>query len=45
VFEYRNQNEYGDTKGFKSWYILQHYDAYGEKHKPLNTVVEFDVDF
>ena len=28
--------------GFKSWFILQHYDEYNEKYKPFKTVVKID---
>lgn len=36
---------YGVMQGFRSWYILQHYEAYDGRYKPLNTIVEFDVNF
>ena len=28
--------------GFRSWYILQHYDKYKDKYKPFKTIVEID---
>jgi RHS repeat-associated protein len=31
--------------GFKSWYILQHYDKFEGQYKPFKTVIEFDVPF
>lgn len=39
-------NTYGNLYGFKSWYILQHYNSsgFGGSHKPFITYVEFDVN-
>lgn len=33
----------GSLAGFRSWYILQHYDAYNKAFKPFLTLMEFDV--
>ncbi len=29
--------------GFKSWYVLQHYDGYNKSYRPFLTLMEFDV--
>ncbi len=34
--------DYGFLFGFRSWYILQHYDEYGGKNKPFITYMEFE---
>lgn len=31
--------------GLRSWYILQHYSALNGRHKPFQTIVEFDESF
>ncbi|MEK4063934.1 MULTISPECIES: DUF3289 family protein [unclassified Paenibacillus] len=31
--------------GLRSWYILQHYSALNGRHKPFQTIVEFDEKF
>ena len=31
-------------KGFRAWYILQHYDKYKSKYKPFVTYIEFTQD-
>ena len=34
--------EFGFLPGFRSWYVLQHYDGYEEKYRPFKTVVTID---
>ncbi len=34
--------EYVIIPGFRSWFILQHYDKYKGKYKPFKTIVEID---
>lgn len=45
----KDVEEYGGFpivgKGFKAWYILQHYDEYHGRYKPFRTVVTVDYDF
>ncbi len=36
---------FGMVPGIRSWYILQHYDAFGASYKPFVTKVSFDVSF
>ncbi|MGH4120272.1 DUF3289 family protein [Clostridium sp.] len=36
---------YVDLAGFRSWFVLQHYDQYIGKYKPFATVMEIDVPF
>ena len=38
-------SKYGFLRGFTSWYILQHYDAFNKQFKPFLTVIEFDAPF
>ena len=35
-------SEFGALAGFRSWFILQHYDKYDGKYKPFKTVVTID---
>lgn len=37
--------EFGALAGFKSWYVLQHYDEYNHKYKPFKTKVTIDYAF
>lgn len=37
--------EFGQYAGFRSWYILQHYDKYNGKYKPFRTIVTVDYPF
>ena len=37
--------KHGHRFGFNEWFMLQHYDGYGEKYKPFITVMQFDVEF
>jgi RHS repeat-associated protein len=37
--------KHGHRFGFSEWFMLQHYDGYGEKYKPFITVMQFDVEF
>ena len=34
--------QFGLIQGFRSWYILQHWDAYNFKYKPYITYIEFE---
>ena len=34
--------DYAAISGFRSWFILQHYDKYEGKYKPFKTVVEIE---
>ncbi|HBL83821.1 MAG: hypothetical protein A2Y17_08225 [Clostridiales bacterium GWF2_38_85] len=34
---------FGFFSGFRSWYILQHYNLYNGDYKPFCTIIEFDV--
>ena len=34
--------KFGAIRGFRSWYILQHYSKYNGKYKPFKTVVTID---
>ena len=36
---------FGVLAGFRSWYILQHYDKYNKKYKPYISYMEFDRTF
>lgn len=36
---------YVNLAGFRSWFILQHFDEYNGKYKPFVTVMEIDVPF
>lgn len=36
---------FGAIPGFKSWYILQHYDKYEGRYRPFNVVVTLDYEF
>ena len=36
---------HGSLTGFRSWYILQHYDRYKGKYKPFKVYVELEYDF
>ncbi|XRG77295.1 DUF3289 family protein [Rossellomorea sp. GAMAL-10_SWC] len=36
---------YVNLAGFRSWFVLQHYDDYDGKYKPFVTVMEMDVPF
>ena len=36
---------FGAIPGFKSWYILQHYDKYEGRYQPFNVVVTVDYEF
>lgn len=36
---------YVNLAGFRSWFVLQHYDEYNGKYKPFVTVMEMDVPF
>ena len=38
-------NKYGAVYGFRSWYILQHYEKYKGQCKPFRTVVQIKHDF
>ena len=38
-------DKFGALAGFRSWYILQHYDKYNGKYKPFRTVVTIDYPF
>ncbi|GHU83712.1 hypothetical protein AGMMS50284_7690 [Clostridia bacterium] len=35
-------NDYA-LPGFRGWYLLQHYNKFNGAHKPLNTIVEFEI--
>lgn len=37
--------EFRHWKGFGAWYILQHYKKLKGRHKPFQTVIEFDETF
>jgi len=37
--------EFGALAGFRSWYVLQHYDEYNHKYKPFKTKVTIDYAF
>ncbi|MFJ8067373.1 DUF3289 family protein [Peribacillus sp. NPDC096447] len=39
------EKEYVNLAGFRSWFVLQHYDEYNGKYKPFVTVMEMDVPF
>lgn len=39
------EKTYVNLQGFKSWFVLQHYDYYRGKYKPFATVSEIDVPF
>ncbi|WP_284037108.1 DUF3289 family protein [Neobacillus sp. 114] len=36
---------YKNLAGFRSWFVLQHYDEYNSKYKPFVTVMEMDIPF
>ena len=36
---------YVNLAGFRSWFVLQHYDEYDGKYKPFVTVMEKDIPF
>ncbi|WP_066389280.1 DUF3289 family protein [Neobacillus mesonae] len=36
---------YKNLAGFRSWFVLQHFDEYNGKYKPFVTVMEIDVPF
>jgi uncharacterized protein (TIGR03034 family) len=36
---------YVNLAGFRSWFVLQHYDKYNGEYKPFVTVMEMDVPF
>jgi len=38
----KDLNKYGFIAGFRSWYILQHYDKFNSKYKPFKTIVSID---
>ena len=35
--------KFGILAGFRSWYVLQHYDEYDSAYKPFLALMEFDV--
>jgi uncharacterized protein (TIGR03034 family) len=35
--------KYGLLAGFRSWYVLQHYNEYNGVYRPFLTMIEFDV--
>lgn len=35
--------KYGPLAGFRSWYVLQHYNEYNGAYRPFLTMIEFDV--
>jgi len=37
--------KYGILSGFRSWYILQHYEKYKEKYNPFKVKVEIEYPF
>ncbi|MGZ9817103.1 DUF3289 family protein [Peribacillus simplex] len=39
------EKEYVNLAGFRSWFVLQHYDEYNGEYKPFVTVMEMDVPF
>jgi uncharacterized protein (TIGR03034 family) len=39
------EKRYVDLAGFRSWYVLQHYDKLYGKYIPFVSVMEFDVPF
>ena len=36
---------YVNLAGFRSWFVLQHYDDYNGKYKPFVTIMEMDIPF
>ncbi|WP_026581608.1 DUF3289 family protein [Bacillus sp. J33] len=36
---------YVNLAGFRSWFVLQHYDEYDGKYKPFVSVMEMDIPF
>lgn len=36
---------FGMLAGFRSWYIMQHYDKYGGDYQPFITMMEFEKTF
>ena len=34
--------KHGYLTGFRSWYVLQHFDEYNQAFKPFLTLIEFD---
>ncbi|MEJ9232993.1 DUF3289 family protein [Peribacillus butanolivorans] len=36
---------YKNLAGFRSWFVLQHFDEYDGKYKPFVTVMEMDIPF
>ena len=41
----RWNQKYGILSGFRSWYILQHYEKYKEKYNPFKVKVEIEYPF
>ena len=39
------EKDYVKYKGFRAWYILQHYDRIKGSYRPFITLMEFDVPF
>ncbi len=43
--KYKGIIPYGGFQGFRSWFILQHYEAYNKNYKPYVSYVSFSIDF